>query len=65
MSRLSGAVDRPVAASQVWERLAAEDQTRAIRLMAQLAYQVVAERAETPTREVAHVLAPSRVQDPP
>jgi hypothetical protein len=64
MSRLSPAVGRPVATSQVWERLAAEDQTRVIRLMAQLAYQVVAERVETPTREVAHALTPRRVQDP-
>lgn len=64
MSCLSPAVDRPVATNHVWERLAAEDQSRAIRLMAQLAYQVVAERVQTPTREVAHVRAPSRVQDP-
>jgi hypothetical protein len=64
MSRLSPAGGRPVAASQIWERLAAEDRVQAIRLMAQLAYHVVAERVETPTREVAHAFAPRAVQDP-
>jgi hypothetical protein len=64
MTGLSPAAGRPVAASQVWERLAAEDRVQAIRLMAQLAYHAVAERAEPPTREVAHALAPRRVQDP-
>ncbi|HEV8637889.1 MAG TPA: hypothetical protein VG370_27030 [Chloroflexota bacterium] len=64
MLRLSSAAGRPVAPSQVWERLAAEDRVQAIRLMAQLAYQAVAERAATPTREVVDALAPRRVQDP-
>ena len=64
MSRLSPAVGRPVAASQVWERLAAEDRVQAIRLMAQLAYQAVAERAATSTREVVDARVPRTVQDP-
>ena len=64
MSRLSPAAGRPVAASQVWERLAAEDRIQAIRLMAQLAYHAVAERAESPAREVAHARASGAVQDP-
>jgi len=64
MSRSSPAAGRPVATSQVWERLAAEDRIQAIRLMAQLAYHAVAERAETPTREVMYAPAPRPVQDP-
>jgi hypothetical protein len=64
MSRLSPAGGRPVAASQVWERLAAEDRVQAIRLMAQLAYHAVAERTEPPTREVMYAPASHPVQDP-
>ncbi|HEV8637453.1 MAG TPA: hypothetical protein VG370_24805 [Chloroflexota bacterium] len=64
MSCLSPAAGGPVAASQVWERLAAEDRVQAIRLMAQLAYQAVAERVATPTREGVDARAPRTVQDP-
>jgi len=58
----------PVAGSvlptQVWARLATDLQERAIRLMAQLAFNLVATQGEEPRKESDHALPTHRPQNP-
>lgn len=51
MSRVFFAADRRVLPAQVWVRLTADCRERAIRLMAQLAFNLVAAQAESPLKE--------------
>lgn len=54
-----------VSPAQVWARLAADLQARAIRLMAQLAFNLVAARAEWPVKEETHhAIPPYAPQNP-
>ena len=56
MSRAFFVTDRRVLPAQVWARLAADCRERAIRLMAQLAFNLVAAQAESPLKEVDHAV---------
>jgi hypothetical protein len=56
MSHLSSATDRRVSPAQVWARLAADYRARAIRLMAQLAFNLVAAQADLPIKESDHAV---------
>ena len=56
MSHAFFATDRRVLPAQVWARLAADCRERAIRLMAQLAFNLVAAQAESPIKESDHVV---------
>jgi hypothetical protein len=54
MSHLSSATDRRISPAHVWARLAADYRARAIRLMAQLAFNLVAAQADSPIKESDH-----------
>lgn len=54
----------PVSPTQVWARLAADRQVRAIRLMAQLAFNLVAALSDSPIQEPHHVVTAGHNQDP-
>lgn len=56
MSHLSIATDRRVSPAQVWARLAADYRARAIRLMAQLAFNLVTAKADSPIKESDHAV---------
>jgi hypothetical protein len=56
MSHAFFATDRRVLPAHVWARLAADCRERAIRLMAQLAFNLVAAQAESPIKESDHVV---------
>jgi hypothetical protein len=56
MSHAFFATDRRVLPAQVWARLAADCRERAIRLMAQLAFNLVAAQAESPIKKSDHVV---------
>ncbi len=60
----SSLVDTPVSPAQVWARLATDLQERAIRLMAQLAFNLVAAQSEWPQKESDHALPTQRPQNP-
>jgi len=60
----SSPVDTPVSPAQVWARLATDLQERAIRLMAQLAFNLVAAQSEGPGKESDHALSTHRPQNP-
>ena len=60
----SSPVDTPVLPAQVWTRLATDLQERAIRLMAQLAFNLVAAQSEWPRKESDHALPTQRPQNP-
>ena len=66
MSTQSSPTNCPVSPAQVWARLATELQERAIRLMAQLAYNLVTAQAGCPNakdKESKHVIQSYRPQD--
>ncbi len=56
--------DQPVSPAQVWARLTTDVQTRAIRLMAQLALNLVAAPDERPPKESEHAPLTRRSQTP-
>ena len=56
--------DSPVSPAQVWARLATDLQERSIRLMAQLAFNLVAAQSEGPGKESGHALSTRRPQNP-
>jgi len=56
MSHTFFATDRRVLPAQVWVRLAADCRERAIRLMAQLAFNLVVVQAESPIKESDHAI---------
>jgi glycosidase len=67
MSVQTSPAECPVSPPQVWTRLATELQKRAIRLMAQLAFNLVATQSEwlvAEDKESDHVIPPSHPQDP-
>lgn len=58
-------VECPVSPAQVWAHLATDAQERAIRLMAQLAFKLVAaQSSEPPGKESNDALPVRRPQDP-
>ena len=66
MSTQSSPTNCPVSPAQVWARMATELQERAIRLMAQLAYNLVTAQAGWPNakdKESKHVIQSYRPQD--
>lgn len=50
--------------AQVWARLATELQEQAIRLMAQLAFNLVVAQSDWPEKEYTHDLPSRQTQDP-
>jgi hypothetical protein len=64
MSLHSLPVDRLVSPAQVWARLTADLQGRAIHLMAQLAWHAVAAQAAVPLQEAPDDLPSPQPQDP-
>jgi len=61
----SSPAECPVSPAQVWARLATDVQERAIRLMAQLAFKLVAAQSTgQPGKESNHALPTRRTQDP-
>jgi hypothetical protein len=60
MSHTFFATDRRVLPAQVWARLTADCRERAIRLMAQLAFNLVAAQAESPLKESDHAVPTDR-----
>jgi len=60
----SAPVDSPVSPAQVWARLAIDLQERAIRLMAQLAFNLVAAQSEGPGKESDHAFSTHCPQNP-
>jgi hypothetical protein len=56
MDQLALSTARPVSPAQVWVRLAADLRARAIRLMAQLAFNLVAAQADSPIKESNHAI---------
>ncbi|MBU1752152.1 MAG: hypothetical protein KKA73_31105 [Chloroflexi bacterium] len=57
MSHPSSVPDQPVTPAQVWTRLAADYQARAIRLLAQLAFNLLAAQADAPVQEAHYAVA--------
>lgn len=64
MSDQSPFTDRRTSPAQVWARLAADYQARAIRLMAQLAFNLVAAETDSPIKESDHVVSTCHAQNP-
>jgi hypothetical protein len=64
MSHLSSATDCRVSSAQVWARLAAEYRAQVIRLMAQLAFNLVAAQADSPIQESVYAGSTDHSQDP-
>jgi hypothetical protein len=64
MSRRSSSTDRYVSPTQVWVRLASDCRTRAIRLMAQLAFKLVADQSAELIKESNHAVPSRHTQNP-
>lgn len=64
MSHQSSSTDRCVSPAQVWARLAADLQTRAIRLMAQLAFNLVTAQSDWLIKESNHAVQTHYTQNP-
>ena len=62
MFHQSSSTDRHVSPAQVWVHLATDCRTRAIRLMAQLAFKLVAEQSTS--EEAEHALASRHAENP-
>jgi hypothetical protein len=58
MSHPPASAKHHVLPAQVWARLAADFQARAIRLMAQLAFKLVAAQSDSPIQESSHAVPP-------
>jgi len=64
MAAFPTVVERPVVPEQVWARLAADEQRRVIRLMAHLAYHMVAEQQTAPRKETGDACPARSVETP-
>jgi hypothetical protein len=64
MSHQSSSTDRHVSPAQVWVRLATDCRMRAIRLMAQLAFKLVADQSDTFIEESNYVVPSRHAQNP-
>jgi hypothetical protein len=64
MSYQSLLTDRFVSPAQVWTLLAADCRAQVIRLMAQLAFNLVAAQSDSPVKESNHVIQPKHTQNP-
>jgi hypothetical protein len=64
MSYQSLLTDRFVSPAQVWARLAVDCRAQVIRLMAQLAFNLVAAQSDSPVKESNHVIQPEHTQNP-
>lgn len=64
MSHQSSSADRYVSPAQVWARLAADCRTRAICLMVQLAFRLVAAQSEALIQESNHVFPSRHAKNP-
>ncbi len=64
MSDPSPSIPRPISPGQVWVCLTADYRARAIRLMAQLAFNLVAAEADSPIKESDHVIPAQYTQNP-
>lgn len=64
MSNQSPAIAPPMSPAQVWARLTADHRARAIRLMAQLAFNLVAAQPDSPIKECDHVIPTQHPQNP-
>jgi hypothetical protein len=64
MAHLLTVAERPVVPDEVWVRLAATEQQRVVRLMAQLASQVVTAQRPAPRKEEQHACSPGQHQTP-
>lgn len=64
MSDPSPSITRPISPAQVWVCLTADHRARAIRLMAQLAFNLVAAEADSPIKESDHVTPTRHTQNP-
>jgi hypothetical protein len=63
MSHQSSSIDRQVLPAQVWARLAAECRARAIRLMAQLAFNLVVAQSDSLVKESNHAISSRHAQN--
>ena len=61
MSHPDAVPDPLVSPAQVWARLAADYQTRAIRLLAQLAFNLLVAQADSLVQEADYAVATDRV----
>lgn len=61
----SAPADPCVSPVQVWPRLATDRQLRAVRLMAQLAFNLVVALADSAPKEPNYAVAPCHNEDPP
>lgn len=64
MSQQTLSADLSASLAQVWARLATDLRERAIRLMAQLAFNLVIARSDWPEKEYTHDLSNRQTQDP-
>ena len=64
MSHQTSLTDHRPSPVPVWSRLATEDQSQVIRLMAQLAFKLVVAQPNSPLKEVNHALAGEQRQNP-
>ncbi len=64
MSHQSSSIDRHVSPAQVWICLTIDRRTRAIRLMVQLAFKLVADQSDTFIEESNHVVPSRHAQNP-
>jgi hypothetical protein len=64
MSQPVSSIDCRVSLAQVWAQLAVDLRARAIRLMAQLALNLVVAQADSPLQEACYVVPTQHAQDP-
>jgi len=64
MSDQSPAIAPPMSPAQVWARLTADHRARVIRLMAQLAFNLVAAQPDSPIKESDYVIPTQHAQNP-
>jgi|GEM_PF-865865 hypothetical protein len=64
MSNQSPAIAPPMSSVQVWAHLTADHRARAIRLMAQLAFNLVVAQPNSPIKECDHVIPTQHSQNP-
>jgi len=64
MSDPSPTLARPISPAQVWVCLATDYRAQAIRLMAQLAFNLVAAEEDSPIKESDHVIPAQHTQNP-
>jgi len=64
MSQQTLSTDLCPSLARIWARLATELQEQAIRLMAQLAFNLVVAQSDWPTKEYTHDLESRQTKDP-